>query len=69
MMEQVRLCAVWPMENWLGSSMNHIQGWMTFSECCRNALEKGYLSGREGADLTDVIAVESLEERQSQQHS
>ena len=29
MMEQVRLCAVWPMENWLGSSMNHIQGWMT----------------------------------------
>ena len=29
MMEQVRLCAVRPMENWLGSSMNHIQGWMT----------------------------------------
>ena len=26
MMEQVRLCSVWPMENWLGSSMNHIQG-------------------------------------------
>ena len=22
MMEQVRLCAVWPMENWLGSSLN-----------------------------------------------
>ena len=21
------LCAVWPMENWLGSSMNHMQGW------------------------------------------
>ena len=29
MMEQVRLCAVWPMENWLGTSMNHIQRWMT----------------------------------------
>ena len=29
MMEQVRLCAVWPMKNWLGSSMNHIKGWMT----------------------------------------
>ena len=29
MREQVRLCAVWPTENWLGSSMNHIQGWMT----------------------------------------
>ena len=25
MMEQARLCAVWPMENWLGSSWNHIQ--------------------------------------------
>ena len=25
MMEQDRLCAVWPRENWLGSSMNHIQ--------------------------------------------
>ena len=26
MMEQVRLCAVWPTENWLASSMNQIQG-------------------------------------------
>ena len=26
MMEWVRLCAVWPMENWLGSSLNQIQG-------------------------------------------
>ena len=25
MIEQVRLCAVWTTENWLGSSMNHIQ--------------------------------------------
>ena len=29
MMEQVRLCAVWPTENWLGSSMNYIQGLRT----------------------------------------
>ena len=29
MTEQVRLCAVWPMENWLGSSRNHIQGCIT----------------------------------------
>ena len=29
MMEQVMLCAVWPAENWLGSSINHIQGMMT----------------------------------------
>ena len=25
MIEQVRLCAIWPMENWLGSSLNHIK--------------------------------------------
>ena len=37
-MEQVR-----PTENWLGSSMNHIQGWMAVWECCRYALEKGCL--------------------------
>ena len=42
-MEQVRLCAVWPTENWLGSSLNHMQGWMTVRECCRYALEKGCL--------------------------
>ena len=29
MMKQVKLCAVWSTENWLGSSVNHIQGWMT----------------------------------------
>ena len=44
-MEQVRLCAVWPTENWIGSSMNHIQGCMTVWESCRcrHALDKGYL--------------------------
>ena len=29
MMEQVRLCAGWPTESWLGSSMNPIQWWKT----------------------------------------
>ena len=29
MREQVRLCAVWPTENWFDSSMNHIWGLMT----------------------------------------
>ena len=29
MMEQGRLCAVRPMENWLCSSLNQIQGWTT----------------------------------------
>ena len=24
--EQVRLCAVWPVDNWLGSSLSQIQG-------------------------------------------
>ena len=37
-MEQVRLCDVWPTENWLGSSMNHIQGRMTVWECYCHAL-------------------------------
>ena len=27
--EQVRLCAVWPTESWFGSCMNHTQGCMT----------------------------------------
>ena len=38
--------AVLPTENWLGSSMNHIQGWMTVWKCYCNALEKGCLSLR-----------------------
>ena len=44
MMEQVRLCAVSPTENWLGSSRNHIQGWMTVGGCCMHAFEKGCLT-------------------------
>ena len=42
-MGQVRLCAVWPTENWLGSSMNHIQGWKAVWICYWHALEKGCL--------------------------
>ena len=38
MMEQVRFCAVWPMENWFGSSMHHTD-WI----CYCHALEKGCL--------------------------
>ena len=33
MMKQVRLWTVLPMENWLGFSMNHIQGWMNVWIC------------------------------------
>ena len=44
MMEQVRLCAVCPMENFLGTSMNHIQGWTTVRDSYSCALEQGPLS-------------------------
>ena len=40
MMEQVRLCSVWPMENWCGSSLNQIQGWTTVRESYSRALEQ-----------------------------
>ena len=43
MMEQVRLCAVWPIENWLGSSLNQIRGWTTVRESYSRALEQGTL--------------------------
>ena len=43
-MEQVRLCAVWPMEIWLGSSLNQIQGWTTARESYSRALEQEPLS-------------------------
>ena len=43
MMEHVRLCAVWPMENWLGSSLNQMQGWTTVQESYSRALEQGSL--------------------------
>ena len=44
MMEHVRLCAVWPMENWLGSSLNHKQGWPAVRESYSRALEQGRLT-------------------------
>ena len=44
MTEQVRLCAVWLMENWHGYSLNHIQGWVTVWGGCCHALEKGCLT-------------------------
>ena len=43
MMEQVRLCAVWPMENWLGYSLNQRQGWTTVQESYSRVLERGPL--------------------------
>ena len=43
MMEQVRICAVWPTDNWLGYSLNQIQGWTTVRESYSRALEQGSL--------------------------
>ena len=43
MMEQVRLCAVCPMENWIGSSLNGIQGWSTVLESYSHAPGQGTL--------------------------
>ena len=43
MMEQVRLCVFRPMENWLSSSLNQIQGWTTVRESYSRALEQGPL--------------------------
>ena len=42
-MEQVGLCAVWLMENWLCSSLNQMQGWTTVQESNSRALERGPL--------------------------
>ena len=42
-LHDVRLCAVWPMENWLCSSLNQIQGWTTLRESYTCALEQGPL--------------------------
>ena len=44
MTEQVRLCVVLPTENWLGSSMNPIQGWKTVLESYCHDLEKRCLT-------------------------
>ena len=57
MMEQVRLCALWPMENWLGLSLNQIQGWTTVREsysCFRGRIS----GGRERASADESAGVE-----------
>ena len=46
-MEQVYLCAVWFMDNWLGSSLNHIQGWTTVRDSYSRALQVGPLLPKE----------------------
>ena len=43
MKEEVKLCAVWPMENWIGYSLNQIQGWTTVRKSYSRVLEEGSL--------------------------
>ena len=59
MMKQVRLCAVWPMENWLGSSSNQIQGRTTVRESYSCALEQGPLIGAALSSLSLIDYHES----------
>ena len=40
------------MENWLGSSLNQIQGWTTVQESYPRALEQGSLGGRELLEMS-----------------
>ena len=60
MMEQVRLCAVWPTEKWLGSSMIHIQGWKTVWICYCHALEQGCLFRSRITSNTSMLFLYSL---------
>ena len=53
-MEQVRLFAVWPMENWLGSSLNQMQGWSTVRESYFRALEANTSDPREWGMNGDI---------------
>ena len=57
MMEQVWLCAVWPTENWLGPSLNQIQGWTTVRKSYSRALEQGPLLQREKSDDANAVVV------------
>ena len=51
-MELVRLCTVGCTDNWLGSSMNHLQGRITILICYWHALERRCLdlTAETGAD-------------------
>ena len=53
----MELCAVWPMDNWLGSSLNQIQGWTTVRESYSCALEQGPLV-KEGSDSDEMSVTE-----------
>ena len=60
MMEQVRLCAVLSMENWLSFSLNQIEGWTRVQESYSSALEQG--------PLETALAFSSVCLAESQEH-
>ena len=60
MMEQVRLCAVLSMENWLSFSLNQIEGWTRVQESYSRALEQG--------PLETALAFSSVCLAESQEH-
>ena len=68
MMELVRLCAVWPTENWLGSSLYQIRGWTTVRESYSPALEQGSLAGMQHF-LTPTSALRSTSDAESRLRS
>ena len=53
-MEQAKPCAVWPMENWLGSSMNHMYDCLRTLQACFRIRMSG-----DNEPLTD-IALDAL---------
>ena len=70
MMEQVRLWGVWPTENCIGFSMNHIQGWMTVWEFYSHALDKRRLDSEwvkeKGYKTISISEIEAKRRRSSE---
>ena len=57
MMLQVRLCDVWPMENWFGSSLNQTYGWTTVLLSCFRAWISALISAEICISLFKYSAV------------
>ena len=66
MMEQVRLCAVWSTENWLGTSLNQAQGWTAVREYYSCALEQGPLLQMQSRENCRTIKGERERERRKE---
>ena len=67
MIKQVRLYALWPMENWLGPSLNQIQDWTTVLESYSRALEDGSLE-RRGQPEVAIVSISPFPSLTSENH-